>query len=405
MAYMGLRPGHYPDRELRRSRVMEIAPDIWMIEGYLSTNFFFKPPSCNCFIMRDGELVLLIDTGTYPHYREKILTILERYRKDGAKRLLLMLTQGHFDHVGNNDVIREAGYAEVQFLLPEAELSTIDLLSHWTNEYRELREYYDTYREMIPMGFPHGLIRVANGFSRKLADGMMAANLRKLFRGMETMAGSAKILSNASRVTKSFGDVQFQGWEVGRFFAVHDETHSPGHLSFYDPEHRVFLTGDATLEINPAFFNSSLNNCIAMMKRFRRFAEQGYVHLATDSHRSRIWFNGLLDENGEAPVDPLQCADTLEGPEACASFYAFFESYYRALKDEVLAILQRRGAATVHQIIKDFKKSRNPHVHFKTMLAFPRIPSRLDVMVAVILKEEQIPRKKEGSRILFLATR
>jgi hypothetical protein len=142
-----------------------------------------------------------------------------------------------------------------------------------------------------------------------------------------------------------------------------------------------------------------------MMKKFRSFAEHGYVHLATDSHRSRIWFNGLLDENGEAPVNPLQCADTIEGPEACASFYSFFESYYRALKDEVLAILQRRGAATVHQIIKDFKKSRNPHVRFKSMLAFPRIPSRLDVMVAVILKEEQILRKKEGGRILFLATR
>ena len=101
-----------PDRELKQSRVMEIAPDIWMIEGYLSTNFFFKPPSCNCFILRDGDLVLLIDTGAYCHYRDKMLTILERYRRDGAKRLVLMLTQGHFDHVGNNDVIREAGYSE-----------------------------------------------------------------------------------------------------------------------------------------------------------------------------------------------------------------------------------------------------------------------------------------------------
>lgn len=380
---------------------MEIAPDIWMIEGYLSMNFFLKPPSSNCFIMRDKDMVLLIDTGTYPHYREKILKILNRYRKDGAKRLVLMLTQGHFDHVANNDVIMEAGYREVDFYLPEAEVSSIDLFGHWTGEYQELREYYDTFREMMPLAFPTGVVRIVNSISQNLADKMMASHLRKLFKGINTMAHTAKILPDDSRVTRKFGDVEFLGWEVGRFFAVHDATHSPGHLSFYDPEHKVFLTGDATLEINPPFLNSSLNNCIAMMKKFRQFAEQGFVRLATDAHRSKIWSSMLIDKTGEAPMSPLQMQDTFEGAEQCAAYYALWETYYQGMKDEVLGILKRRGEATVHQIIADFKSSKNPHARFKVLMKFPQLPSRLDVMVANVLRENNIPKKKDGSKIIF----
>jgi len=402
MAYQGFIPGSFPTKELNQTRVMEIAPDIWMIEGYLSMNFFFKPPASNCFILRDKDMVLLIDTGTYPHYREKILKILERYRKGGAKRLILMLTQGHFDHVANNDLILEAGYRDVKFLLPEVEASTLDLYTHWTGEYQELREYYDTFREMMPMAFPTGIVRIVNGVSQKLADRLMASNLRSLFRGINTMADTATLLSNDSRVKRKFGDVEFLGWEVGRFFAVHDATHSPGHLSFYDPENKVFITGDATLEINPAFLNSSLDNCITMMNKYRRFAEQGFVQLATDAHRSKIWSSMLVDSTGEEPMSPLQLKDTFEGSEQCAAYYSLWESYYKGMKSEVLTILQRRGEATVHQLISDFKVSENPYAHFKVLMKFPQLPSRLDVMVANVLKEANIPRRKEGSKIIFM---
>ena len=191
----------------------------------------------------------------------------------------------------------------------------------------------------------------------------MAANLGELFRGMETMVGSAKILPNASRVTRKFGDVEFQGWEVGRFFAVHDETHSPGHLSFYDPEHKAFLTGDATLEINPAFFNSSLNNCIAMMKKFQRFRGAGVRATGYRCPSQPDLVQPPARGERGRTVDPLQCADTFEGSEACAGFYSFFESYYRWLGGGVLAILQRRGEATVpsdHRGLQEESKSPRP---------------------------------------------
>jgi len=402
MAYRGLIPGRHPVKEMQRSRVMEIAPDIWEIEGYLSTSFFFKPPSSNCFILRDNDLVLLVDTGTYPFYRRPMLDILERFRRDGARRLVLMLTQGHFDHIGNNDLILEAGYDEVRFLLPEAEVSTFDVYHHWTGEYLELRDYYDPYRQ-LPLKFPTAIPHLVGRVSWDLAQKLIQQNIALLVKGMNTLGERAEILPMDSRVTRTFGEVEFQGWEVGRFFAVHDGTHSPGHLSFYDPEHKVFLTGDATLEINPAFLNSSLTTCIEMMDKFQRFAAEGFVETATDAHRSTIWSQMLIDETGQAPLSELQTVDKIEGADQCAAYYAFFGDYYRALKGEVLDALARLKSATVPQLIEEFKGSPNPCCRFKTLLEFPRLPSRLDVMVADVLREEQIPRRLEGNQIGFYA--
>jgi len=43
------------ERELERSVVEEIAPDVWMIEGYLGDQFLTRPPSSNVYLLRDGD--------------------------------------------------------------------------------------------------------------------------------------------------------------------------------------------------------------------------------------------------------------------------------------------------------------------------------------------------------------
>jgi len=118
------------EKELRRSFTREIAPDVWMLEGYISDYFLLKPASCNVFMLRDGDSLLVLDTGTYPFYRERMLEVMRRYRADGVKKVDLVLTQGHFDHASNNDVIRESGL-EWSFLLQEPEAGVLDFFSDW----------------------------------------------------------------------------------------------------------------------------------------------------------------------------------------------------------------------------------------------------------------------------------
>lgn len=403
MAYKGMFP-YVPglEKELKLSRIIEIADEVWLIEGYISTDFFRKPPSSNCFILRDEDMVLLIDTGTYPFYRQSILKILGKLKKQGAKKLVLMLTQGHFDHVCNNDVILEAGYAEVEFLLPEVELYTIDLHRHWNEEFTQLSDYYNPYLALPPV-FPTAPVHYSARVSTKLAQRLLKTATAMLFRGINTMASNARLLHSNSAVEKKFGDITLRGWEVGRFFVVHDATHSPGHCSFYDPKHKLMLSGDATLEINPPFFNGSMNNCIEMMSKFKRLAESGHIQIATDAHRSTIWSARLAEELNYEPLHRTQTLDAMYGREDCAAFYGFFETYYLALKNTVLKSLKQLGSATVPQLVEEFKASPDPHAKLKTAAVFPRLPSRIDVLVANVLKEASAPKRKENDEIFFSA--
>jgi len=122
--------------------------------------------------------------------------------------LILLNTHGHFDHVANNDLILEAGFPETEFWLIETEKPVIDLLPHFEADLKEHEKYYD----------PHG-------FEPWIKGG-------DLYRGLNTMAAQAKIIPLSSRVTQKFGDVELQGWQVKRFFIVHDGAHTPGHVSF-----------------------------------------------------------------------------------------------------------------------------------------------------------------------------
>ncbi len=390
-----------PIKEFQRSRVMEIAPDVWEIEGYIGTNFLGNPPSSNIFILRDDESVLLIDTGTYQFYREPMLEVLRKFKEDGATSLILMLTQGHFDHVSNNDVIHEAGYKNVRFLLPEVEYPLCDLVGHWTGEFEEMQEKTHNPFAMMPMKGRSILFRFINAISTRLASKLLKWYLSRMFDGIDTLKDEAEILTPNSRIKKTYGDVEFLGWEVGRFFIIHDGTHSPGHCSFYDPKNKLFLTGDATLEINPAFFNSSMTKCIEMMGRFAQFAEQGYVELATDAHRSSIWSKDLMDHTKREPLSPLQTYDMYKGKEQCAAYYRFFENYYKVITQEVLEALSRLGEGTVKQIVKEFKKTEKEEAKLKIAFTFPEVPSRLDVLVAVVLTENKIPVRREGNKIIF----
>ena len=188
---------------------------------------------------------------------------------------------------------------------------------------------------------------------------------------------------------------------MGRFFAVHDASHTPGHISLYDEGRKLLLAGDLTVEVNPPFLYSDLERCIEMCGRFKRMAEEGYVELASDSHRSVTFFAPLYEKYGMEPVDGIQLVDVARGGEECVAFFACFEDYYHRLRREVLASHSRIGEATVPEILEEFCSSRDPAVLLKAAMRFPDFPNRNDVLVARVLKESGAPRRREGERVLF----
>ncbi len=416
-----LHPFCFPDMDdtYSKSAVREIAPDVWQIEGFVGFSFFLAPPSSNVYVLRDKDLVFVLDTGMQPFYRQRILDVLRRYSAAGCKRLVLMDTQGHWDHALNNDVVLDAGFETVRFLLPEPEVPVIDSAYHWLGDFRKLEAFFNPYtawRDLL-----QEIERYARNF-REYSEPQYADVWRSLamlepdssYEGYRTalkllidrvlvgnkrsLAERAEVLKLSGREKRVFGDTEFHGWQVGRFFIIHDGSHSPGHVCLYDPENRLLLSGDVTVEINPPFFDSCFEKCIGAARGFRRMAEQGFIALASDAHRSKTFLVDAMHLLNITPLSPIELEDCARGEDECITFFSTFEKFYLGLKRDVLEVHSKIGEATIEDIVEEMFKLETPEMKFKKCFPFP---SRPKVLVTRILDENGYQKRISGSKILF----
>jgi glyoxylase-like metal-dependent hydrolase (beta-lactamase superfamily II) len=417
-----IHPFCFPELEamLEQTGEQEILPGIWLLEGNMGLDFFLAPPSSNIFLLRDNDLAVVFDTGLHPYYRPKVLSILEKWRKDGAKTLVLLNSQGHWDHVLNNEVVLSAGYDQVRFLLPEPEVPVIESIQHWLGDLSKLESFYDPYTNWagLLVNFEQ-YARTREGYDRPEYAPVWAAikglgdnpdhksfraairllSDRVLMRDVRSLVEQAEVLPLAGRERRRYGDAEVMGWPVGRFFLIHDGSHSPGHICLYDPQNRLVLAGDVTIEINPAFFDTSMTRLISAAGALKRMSEQGFVELVGDSHRNPEAFGNLMLLLGVEPLHATELNDVIRGREDCAAFFRTFEDYYVALRDAVLEALIRLGRADLLELVAELSGSSDRFVRFKMALPFP---SRPEVLVARILDEEGCGRVIEGGRTLFL---
>ena len=212
---------------------------------------------------------------------------------------------------------------------------------------------------------------------------------------------SAEALSLEDREKRSFGDTEVVGWPIGRFFAIHDASQSPGHVCIYDPLNKLMITGDATLEINPSFWDSNLSACIDISRKCLRMAQQGHILLATDCHRTSQWWPKLVKAWGISPLAPIQLKDVARGQDECIEFYRMWVDYFTQLKDETLLAHSRIGEATVTEIVAELGKSTDKNMIFKMGLTRSNIPALTELLVAKVLSENHASRRVEEGKIVF----
>jgi glyoxylase-like metal-dependent hydrolase (beta-lactamase superfamily II) len=391
-------------KELRKSIVKEIADDVWLVEGYVGDRFLHQPPSSNCYVIRDGDTVYVFDPGYYPFYKGRILEIINRYRKAGVTHVTLLVSQGHFDHTANNDVVLESGL-DWSFLLPEPELETLHVYDDLIRDLSNLEAFEQVYSTMFPWHGELAAIRLAGTISTGMAKKLFQKAAHRLMFPvqMKNLSEKAEILSLKDRVKRTYGSTEVTGWEVGRLFAIHDGAHSPGHISLYDQENKILFSGDVTVEVNPAFFYSSIEKLMKACSDFITMAKEGCIEMVADSHRSKTFYPVLLEKHKARLYNDLQLIDVARGKKESEAFLKVFHDYYAMLRHEVMTAHARTGDAEVRDIVKELSGSMNPAVQFKQALLWPRMPSRMDVLVAGVLKEAGVKPRREGKKIILPA--
>lgn len=158
-----------------------------------------------CIGNKDSDDWVLIDTGM-PESSGKIIKVVEERFGEGSKPKAIILTHGHFDHVG----------------------AVVDLVEKWDIKVyaHELELPFLTGKESYPE--PDGTV-----------EGGLVAKMSPMF------PNEPVDLANHVEALPSDGSVpQLPGWKW-----LHTPGHAPGHISLFRENDRTLIAGDAFVTV------------------------------------------------------------------------------------------------------------------------------------------------------------
>lgn len=180
---------------------MEVLPDVYCHTIQIVNIVLVGHPHSKDFV--------LIDTGM-PYSAKKILTVVEdRFGVDSRPKAII-LTHGHFDHVG----------------------AVIDLVKHWN---------VPVYAHELELPFLTGKSSYPDPDTT--VEGGMIAKMSSLFPTDPVQLGSH------IQSLPSDGSVPF----LPEFTWIHTPGHSPGHVSFFRQRDGALIAGDAFVTVKQEY--------------------------------------------------------------------------------------------------------------------------------------------------------
>ena len=198
-----------------------IMPDLWTFDGLRAGRVF---------LLADNDELTLIDTSI-PNSGPKIIAQIEAagFPVWAVRRILI--THAHFDHIGSLALLKERTNAEVY--APAAEIGVIE----GREPMRTILPTLTGWRKYLQFG-DTGPIKHGTAVDHALEDG---ERLEAVWGGLEVVATPG---------------------------------HTPGHVSFWHPERRLLITGDAMGNLPlqgvrppPKAFSYDMGQAKASMKR------------------------------------------------------------------------------------------------------------------------------------------
>jgi glyoxylase-like metal-dependent hydrolase (beta-lactamase superfamily II) len=192
--------------------IEEIGEDIYRIELFLPRNY---PKSVNAYVVRDAERSLVVDAGLQV---DKCMEVMQTAMKKlgvNVAKADLFLTHCHGDHIG----------------------FAARLIQAWSTVY---------------------MSRLEADHAREIQSGGRAREFRALYQMSGIPEGDVEeILSHLIRDDfKSGGALAFRFVEEGDIFkrekyeftCLETPGHSKGHMCLYEPDKKLFISGDHLLE-------------------------------------------------------------------------------------------------------------------------------------------------------------
>ncbi len=188
---------YIPTTSLESGMGIEVLPDLYCHTIQIVNIILVDNPEKNDFV--------LVDAGM-PNSADKIISVIEERFGDNSRPRAIILTHGHFDHVG----------------------AVIDLVQHWDIPVyaHELELPYLTGKKSYPEPDPN-------------VEGGMVAKMSPLFPNEPIDLG------NHVEMLPSDGTIP----HMSDFRWIHTPGHTPGHVSLFRENDRALIAGDAFVTV------------------------------------------------------------------------------------------------------------------------------------------------------------
>ncbi len=245
---------------------LEVADRTWLVTGRPMNLAALEADVANALVHVAGDTLYLVDSGATPDFREPLRRV---FGQAGAvRRIVLVNTHGHPDHVGNNGIVHELDAADVEHWLPRADLPIMhDSGAYFSANFADV----DAYQ---PLPMP----------ADQMADG-----LHTMFDPLDTHLEGARRFEDAVLEPLAVGGVPWPGWRItDDLWVLRSGGHTAGEVVAYLPKVRALHLSDESNGSYPTFHDSDPDKCLATIQRSIDAIGSGGVDALTDGHHFAV---------------------------------------------------------------------------------------------------------------------
>jgi glyoxylase-like metal-dependent hydrolase (beta-lactamase superfamily II) len=249
--------------------IHSLAPNLAVIEGRHPTVLWEACDVPSIVVYRAAKTLYVLDTGVGPEQRAAL--------GEGVEEIVLVNSHGHFDHLGNNDLLQNAPISRKRHLISKESAPNQDIRAELFEMYGRGKDHF-SYIDGLPLpadkisgllkalGAPTiapailedlgermhdcGILPALNQFMPSVVVDILLATYPPVFPSVETMTFLEDI--SAPQQLDLAGS-HWSGWTLGRetpeIYVLQSGGHSKGGVVFYIPEHKFLMLADETTAV------------------------------------------------------------------------------------------------------------------------------------------------------------
>jgi glyoxylase-like metal-dependent hydrolase (beta-lactamase superfamily II) len=256
--------------------IHSLASNLVVIEGRHPTLLWEACDVPSIVVYRASQTLYVLDTGVGPEQRAVLKAQIGALGQ-GAEEIVLVNSHGHFDHLGNNDLLQQAAIPKKRHLISREAAPDSDIRAELYEMYGRGKDYF-SYVDGLPLpadkisgllktlGAPSiapatltelggkiresGVLAALNKFMPSIVVDVLMATYPDVFPSLETITFLEDISAPGPI---EIGGAQWSGWSLGgatpQVYVLRSGGHSKGGVVFYIPEHKFLMLADETTSI------------------------------------------------------------------------------------------------------------------------------------------------------------